>query len=57
MGMDAVSTECPRCRTAFDGVSEVDRHGMPGVGTGDSLYGGSVTCDRCGAEFEVYYYP
>lgn len=57
MVIDTVQTECPRCETVFDRIPEVDRHEMPGIRADDSLFGGDVTCNRCGTEFEVYFYP
>lgn len=55
--MAAVNPECPSCETAFGPVPDVDpQDAAPPVGEAP-LLGSDVTCDRCGAEFGIYFYP
>lgn len=56
MVSDALRPECPRCGTTFDREPPVgSREDAPPTAV-EPLVGGSVTCDRCGVEFEVYFY-
>ena len=56
MVRDAVRPTCPQCEATFDRVPAVDARGDAPSDAGEPLRGGSVACDRCGAEFEVYFY-
>lgn len=55
--MNPVNPECPSCETSFGDVPGVDMRDTATLDGEMSLLGGDVTCDRCGAEFEVYFYP
>jgi hypothetical protein len=55
MAHDTVRPACPRCEAAFD-LPQGGAGWRPPQTVGAPPVGQTVTCEECGAEFEVYFY-